>query len=201
MNAPAGLMVEDVGVALLDVRGGDPSVVFAELFDTHQAGLLRYLTRRVGVAADDLVAETFVAALAGRESFDPERGSPGPWLYGIATNLLRRHLRAEQRGLAAAERAVAGRPGLSDGPADTVAGVVDAQRRVAMLANGIAALNPQDRDVLLLTAWAGLDSVEVAAALQIPVGTVRSRLHRVRHRLRTHEQDRLALNRVGQVEL
>ena len=64
---------------------------------------------------------------------------------------------------------------------------MDAQTRIGRLASGIAALNQDDRDVLLLTAWAGLDSTEVAQALDIPVGTVRSRLHRVRRQLRTHE--------------
>ncbi|MEO5831971.1 MAG: sigma-70 family RNA polymerase sigma factor [Nakamurella sp.] len=185
-----------MGVVLLDVRHGDPTVVFAELFDRYQEGLLRYLTRRVGPVADDLVAETFVAALTGRAAFDPDRGGPGPWLYGIATNLLRHHLRHEQRGLAASGRAAAGRLSSYEGPAEAIAGVVDAQRRVALLADGIAALIANDRDVLLLTAWAGLSSTEVAAALQIPVGTVRSRLHRVRQHLRTHEQHRLTLHRV-----
>jgi RNA polymerase sigma-70 factor (ECF subfamily) len=69
---------------------------------------------------------------------------------------------------------------------------VDGQVRIGRLAVGIAGLTPDDRDVLLLTAWGGLDSVEVAQALDIPVGTVRSRLHRVRRQLRTHESTLLA---------
>ena len=72
-------------------------------------------------------------------------------------------------------------------PGDAVPGQVDAQVRLGRLAVGIAGLTQDDRDVLLLTAWAGLDSTEVAQALGIPVGTVRSRLHRVRRQLRTHE--------------
>lgn len=173
----------------LDVREGDPVVVFAALFDRYGAGLQRYLTRRVGTVADDLVADTFVAALAGRATFDPQRAGPGPWLYGIATNLLRRHLRQELRGLTAAGRELRGSRAWSDGPGEQVPDRVDAQRRVARLAGGIAGLADADREVLLLTAWAGLNSIEVAAALDIPVGTVRSRLHRVRRQLRAHDSN------------
>lgn len=61
---------------------------------------------------------------------------------------------------------------------------MDAEAAVRGLARGLAALSPGDRDVLLLTSWAGLDHNEVAAALGIPAGTVRSRLHRVRTALR-----------------
>ncbi len=161
-------------------------MLFAGLFDAHAPGLHRYLSRRVGVIADDLVAETFLAALAGRDGFDEARADPRAWLYGIATNLLRRHFRQEQRGLAATAKACAGDLPGSD-PADLVSDRVDAQVRVGRLASGIAGLTQDDRDVLLLTAWAGMDSNEVAQALGIPVGTVRSRLHRVRRQLRSHE--------------
>ncbi len=145
--------------------GPDPSdlaEVFARLYDEHAPGLRRYLARRIGPeTADDLVAETFLAAIAGHANYDPAQPIR-PWLYGIATNKLRRHLRQERRGyLATARLAARDRPGDGhDGP---------------------------DLDVLLLTSWAGLDSAEVAKALDIPVGTVRSRLHRVRKSLRTSQ--------------
>ncbi len=173
--------------ASADVGSGDPATVFAVLFDTHAPGLHRYLSRRVGPVADDLVAETFLAGLAGRDGYDPAKADPRAWLYGIATNLLRRHFRQELRGLAATAKAAAALTRSESDPADAVAGQVDAQARIARLASGIAALTQDDRDVLLLTAWAGLDSTEVAQALGIPVGTVRSRLHRVRRQLRAHE--------------
>ena len=173
--------------ASCDVRSGDPTTVFAELFDAHAAGLHRYLSRRVGAVADDLVAETFLAGLAGREGYDQTRADPRAWLYGIATNLLRRHYRQELRGLSATAKLAAGGAINGADPGDAVPNQVDAQIRISRLASGIAALNQDDRDVLLLTAWAGLDSNEVATALGIPVGTVRSRLHRVRRQLRSHE--------------
>ncbi len=172
-----------------DPSSGDPAVVFAGLFDEHAPGLHRYLSRRIGSAADDLVAETFLAALAGRDGFDRSRADPRAWLYGIATNLLRRHQRQELRGLAATAKACAGELPGSD-PGDVVPDQVDARDRVGRLASGIADLSPDDRDVLLLIAWAGLAGNEVAQVLGVPVGTVRSRLHRVRRQLRTHEPSR-----------
>jgi RNA polymerase sigma-70 factor (ECF subfamily) len=174
-------------VASLDVRSGDPAIVFASLFDAHASGLHRYLSRRVGAVADDLVAETFMAGMANREGYDPSKADPRAWLYGIATNLLRRHFRQELRGLVATAKAAAAVSINGSDPGDEVSDQVDARARIGRLASGIAALNQDDRDVLLLTAWAGLDSIEVAQALGIPVGTVRSRLHRVRRQLRAHE--------------
>ena len=182
-----GAVVEPGGaeaMAPLDVRSGDPATVFASLFDAHASGLHRYLSRRVGAVADDLVAETFLAGMASREGYDQSKADPRAWLYGIATNLLRRHFRQELRGLAATAKAAAAVTINGADPGDAVSDQVDAQTRIGRLASGIAALNQDDRDVLLLTAWAGLDSNEVAQALDIPVGTVRSRLHRVRRQLR-----------------
>lgn len=175
------------GLPAQDIRDGDPTVVFAELFDSYGRGLHRYLARRVGPVADDLLSETFVAAIDGRARFNPALGAPRAWLYGIATNLLRQHIRQERLVLKTAARAAIDTPGSVEGPADYAASRVDASRRAAALAEQITALSPGDRDVLLLTAWAGLDSNEVAAALQIPVGTVRSRLHRIRRNLRQHD--------------
>lgn len=173
--------------ASADVRSGDPATVFAVLFDTHAPGLHRYLSRRVGVVADDLVAETFLAGMAGRDGYDPAKADPRAWLYGIATNLLRRHFRQELRRLTATAKAAAANTHDGSDPGDAVPDQVDAQVRMGRLASGIAGLSQDDRDVLLLTAWAELDSIEVAQALGIPVGTVRSRLHRVRRQLRSHE--------------
>ncbi len=182
-------------MAPLDVRSGDPATVFASLFDAHASGLHRYLSRRVGAVADDLVAETFLAGMASREGYDQSKADPRAWLYGIATNLLRRHFRQEVRGLAATAKAAAEVTINGSDPGEAVSDQVDAQARIGRLASGIAALNQDDRDVLLLTAWAGLDSNEVAQALDIPVGTVRSRLHRVRRQLRTHEASSTAPTR------
>ncbi|TDD60461.1 sigma-70 family RNA polymerase sigma factor [Kribbella antibiotica] len=159
---------------------------FARLFDLHAVPMHRYLARRVGAEqAHDLVSETFLAAFRQRETYDPALAAAKAWLYGIATNLARRHVRSEVRGLHATARAGRREDDNLAAHDGRVAEQVDAQKLARRIAPAIADLSDGDRDVLLLTSWAGLTTVEVADALGIPVGTVRSRLHRVRRQLRT----------------
>lgn len=166
--------------------GPAPAVEFGRLFDAYARPLHRYLARRVGQeTAHDLVSETFLVALNQRHSYDPRRGVVRSWLYGIATNLLRRQVRQEVRALRAIARSAGHAPGQEASHESRVADRLDAADLAAQLAGALAELSDGDRDVLLLTSWAGLDSTEVADALGIPVGTVRSRLHRVRKGLRT----------------
>lgn len=156
---------------------------FAALFDRHAPRIHRYVARRVGRdLADDLVAETFLAAFAKRDRYRTAYRDAGPWLYGIATNLIGQHHRDEVRQLrirhaAAADRTVPGH-------ADQVSGDVTARSVHGLLAGALAGLPPGDRDVVLLIAWEQLTYQETAQALGIPVGTVRSRLNRARARLR-----------------
>lgn len=176
---------DDLPPEVIDLPGSDPASVFGRLFDEHAPGLHRYLARRVGTTvADDLVSETFLAALRGRHGYDPARAGVRPWLYGIASNLLRRHLRDELRELRATAR-LAG-PHVVETPEGRIADRLDARARVARLAGALARLSDGDREVLLLTSWAGLSAVEIGQALDIPAGTVRSRLHRVRRWLRAN---------------
>ncbi|PRY32594.1 RNA polymerase sigma factor [Umezawaea tangerina] len=155
---------------------------FQALFSAHADELHRYLSRWAPEAADDLVADVFVAAIRGRSGYDPDRAAVRPWLYGIATNLMRTHLRSRRRERAATARVQT--PGHADSHENRVLDQVDAQVRARQLGKALDGLAQRDRDVLLLTGWAGLDSAEVAQALDIPVGTVRSRLHRARRHLR-----------------
>jgi RNA polymerase sigma factor (sigma-70 family) len=170
-----------------DLSGPDAAATFGWLFDRYADALHRYLTRRVGGAtADDLLSETFLIALNRRHSYDPVRSAVRTWLYGIATNLIRQHVRAELRALEITARATGARVVTDTNHDGVVADRVDAQVAARRLAAALAQLSPGDRDVLLLVSLAGLDTAEVAEALGIPVGTVRSRLHRVRKQLRAH---------------
>ena len=158
--------------------------LFAVVYQRYAADLHRYAFRRVGPdLADDVVAETFLTAFAKRRSFDTTVGMAGPWLFGIATREISRHRRIEQARYRTLVRAgPAELP--DDGLADRVATQVTAGTVYPLLSEALARLRPGDRDCLLLFAWGGLSYDEVAAGLQIPVGTVRSRLNRVRRKLR-----------------
>ena len=156
---------------------------FAVLFDRHAPHIHRYLARRAGrEVADDLVAETFLTAFAKRDRYDLGYSDARPWLYGIATNLVGQHHRDEARQYRITQRAVA-EPEVPD-HADRVAAGVTAQAMRALLDAALAALPAGDRDVLLLIAWEQLTYQEVSRALAIPAGTVRSRLHRARAKVR-----------------
>ena len=156
---------------------------FAVLFDQHAPLIYRYLARRAGrQVADDLVAETFLAALAKRDRYEHSRPDARPWLYGIATNLVGQHHRDEVRQYRI-RQATPAEPEVP-GHAERVAADVTAQAMRTLLAGALAALSPGDRDVLLLIAWEQLTYQEVSRALGIPVGTVRSRLHRARTKVR-----------------
>jgi|ERR1700733_2413872 len=156
---------------------------FAVLFDRHAPHIHRYLARRAGrQVADDLVAETFLTAFAKRDRFDLGYSDARPWLYGIATNLVGQQRRDEARQYRIRRGAVA-EPEVPD-HADRVAAGVTAQTMRALLDAALAALPAGDRDVLLLIAWEQLTYQEVSRALAIPAGTVRSRLHRARTKVR-----------------
>jgi RNA polymerase sigma-70 factor (ECF subfamily) len=167
-----------------DLSGRDGGAALTRLYDDHAEDLHRYLARRLDPAtADDLVAETFLTAWQQRHRYRPELGSARAWLYGIATNLLRRHARTEARAWRAMTRD-GGRRVDADGPDTVAVRRVDADLQAQRLAGVLAELRAEERDVLLLVAWAGLQPVEVAAALDVPVATVRTRLHRARTALR-----------------
>ena len=156
---------------------------FAALFDRHAPRIHRYVARRVGRGiADDVVAETFLAAFAKRAQYDTAYADAGPWLYGIATNLIGQHRRDEARQFRIRRAAV---PDLDvPGHADRVAADVTAGSVRDLLAAALAGLPDGDRDVVVLIAWEQLTYEQAARALGIPVGTVRSRLNRARATLR-----------------
>lgn len=149
------------------------------LVERHQRVLFGYLARRVGRdIAEDVTSETFARAFAMRSRFDLDRDDARPWLFGIATNLLRNHARSEVRQLRAYSR-----HGVDEHAHDDDADAharIDAGARSQALARALAALKPGDREALLMYAWNDMSYEEIAAALEIPVGTVRSRLNRAR---------------------
>ena len=160
---------------------------FGELYTRHFTAVYRYLAGRLGPdVADDLAADTFLAAFRRRAAFDAGRGMVRSWLFGIATNLVARHRRAESRWYLALARAgadplaVVGAAGWDE---DLIADRLTASRVRPALTAALAGLPARDRDVLLLTAIGDMSYAEVAFALGIPEGTVGSRLSRARRKI------------------
>jgi RNA polymerase sigma factor (sigma-70 family) len=160
---------------------GEPEA-FGLIYDRHAPALLRFLGRRVGARiAEELVGELFRIAFERRKTFDVSRASALPWLYGIGSNVLLKHRRAEARRLRASARmATAG--GAANRRASAAA--LDARLLLPRVADAIASLPDPEREALLLFAWEELPYESLAEALELPIGTVRSRLNRARVRLR-----------------
>ncbi len=156
---------------------------FTELFRRHAPYIQRYAVRRLGQdAADDIVAETFLLAFRQRDSYDRTRSDARPWLYGIATNLIGRHRRAEIRLYRALART--GADPVTESFTERIDDRVSASTASRRLAAALARLSEELRDTLLLVAWGDLSYDETAAALGVPIGTVRSRISRARSKLR-----------------
>jgi len=166
-------------------------VAFAAIFDRYGVLMLRFLERRAGPdVAEDLLAELFRVAFERRSSFDPSRLDAAAWLYGIATNLLRRHRRSQERRLRAVARMLAQSSLATDDFTEELADRLDAVQRLPLVVAAIWDLPEPDREVLLLVAFEGLAHNDVAQALGIPAGTVKSRLNRARRVLRERLDDR-----------
>ncbi|MFJ8112628.1 RNA polymerase sigma factor [Streptomyces sp. NPDC096132] len=169
--------------AVLMAASLDEPERFAVLFDRHAPTIHQYVARRLGRdAADDVTAETFLTAFRIRARYDSERAGVRPWLYGIAAKLISRHRREEVKALRLLART--GHDPVAESWADSADDRVAAQAVSRPLAKALARLSEGDRHALLLFAWADFTYLEIAEALDIPVGTVRSRLNRARRKLR-----------------
>jgi RNA polymerase sigma-70 factor (ECF subfamily) len=180
MHEPDERLLSDA--ELIDASLREPRS-FAALFDRHADEILRYVQARVGRdLAEDVTAETFLAAFRQRATYDQGRPDARPWLYGIAIRQVGRHRRAEarQRRLLAIVPQDLGTPDFGERSAERVS----AERLRPALAAVLGGLRHQDRELLLLVAWAGLSYSECAEALGITVSAVKARLNRVRMRTR-----------------
>ena len=170
----------DAELVAASVRDPD---AFRELFERHWDGLYRFCLNRAGAAGEDIAAEAFRVAFDRRKRYDARYSDARPWLFGIATNLLREHFRAARREESKLERSAALSAGYSS---EAVPEGVERELLGSHLAAALEGIPAADRDALLLLAWADLDYEQIATALGIPLGTVRSRIHRARHRVREY---------------
>jgi RNA polymerase sigma factor (sigma-70 family) len=167
--------------------------LFTAVFDRHSAEILRYAYARLGPElAEDVTAETFLAAFRCRDRYDGAWSDARPWLYGIAVRQIRRHRRVEARRLRLLRSALADRP--TPDHSNRVVERVTAQRLGPRLAAVVAALPQQDRELLLLFAWAELTYAEAATALGTTTSAVKARLHRIRVRMRRELGDDNPMN-------
>lgn len=169
--------------ALIRAAQSDPAL-FGTLFDRHFSAVYGFCARRIGAElAEDLAGETFRRAFEARRSYDLTRPNALPWLLRIALNLIRdltRSQAAEDRAYARLQ-AYADTSSMSEN--DPTVTSAEARADLARLAQVLMTERREDVDALLLHAWEGLSYLEVATALGVPIGTVRSRLSRLRHRI------------------
>lgn len=164
------------------IRGSlDEPQLFEGVFERHYDSVRRYAQRRVGeTVGEEVAARTFLVAFERRSTFRTDAESARGWLLGIATNLIRHHLRDEQTHL----RILGALPPDRRERAPDDEGRLEALAVWPAIAQVLRSLPPGDREAFLLAALEDLPYGEVAVALDIPVGTVRSRIHRVRGALR-----------------
>jgi len=180
--------VEEATDAQIIRRSWQSPQEFGTLYDRYATVLYGYACLRIGRGpAEDVVADTFLAAFSQRHSYDLARASARPWLFGILTNKIAERSRTEKIHYRAHARAW--QNPVLDGIADQVADQVTARAQRGRLAAALSRLNAADRHVLLLVAWGQLSYDEVAQALRIPPGTVASRLNRARRKVRAALDD------------
>ena len=177
-------------------RAGDADA-FGAVFDACAKSVYNHAFRLTGdwSAAEEVMAMTFLEAWRGRDKIAPDGGSLRPWLLGIATNLARGQRRAARRYRAALARL----PVTDELPdfAEDVSGRLDDAAKIKALHQALAGLPRHELEVLALCVWSGLGYAEAAEALNVPVGTVRSRLSRARARLARLTEGELSRPRGG----
>jgi RNA polymerase sigma-70 factor (ECF subfamily) len=176
------------------LRAGDQGAL-GELFDEHAQAVYRYALRALGdwAAAEDVVSLTFLEAWRLRAKVHEGDDALRPWLFGIATNVLRNTARASRRHRAAMAR-LPEREAVPDFAEELVTRLDDGAQ-LAAVRRALGGLRRAEREVFRLCVWVGLDYAAAAEALGVPIGTVRSRLSRARARLRSLAEQELTVRR------
>lgn len=189
MTHPMPATVREDDDADTIARSLSEPATFRAIFARHHDRVHRYVASRIGPdAAPDVVSETFLQAFSTRKRFDAARGTDAlPWLLGIATKLVSRQRGAEvawQRRRAAAVASESHATLVQHGPssAEHLQRLDAADRRADLLA-ALGTLRRDERDALCACVLGDLTYEEAAQSLGIPIGTLRSRIARARHRL------------------
>lgn len=188
----AGTRSEETGTSdeadLRALAAGD-STAFADLFGRHADFVYNLVFRRTASwsVAEDLTESVFLELWRQRGRIVTQGGSLRPWLAGVGSNMVRRHWRTTARESQAVARLAAAVHAIGHDHAESVAARLDDEQRMRALLDALDDLPEGQRDVLTLWAWEQLSYEDIAAALHLPIGTVRSRLSRARAHLATVE--------------
>jgi RNA polymerase sigma-70 factor (ECF subfamily) len=160
----------------------EDSRAFEAVFDRHYQVIRRYAQRRAGLdLGEEIAASTFEVAFAERARFDADRfTSARPWLIGIANNLLKTSLRREATRHRVHPTSIV----LEGSTPEPELGPLEASRRLPEMQSALSRLSESDRECFLLHVLGELSYEQVAEIQEVPVGTVRSRIHRARGILR-----------------
>lgn len=153
--------------------------VFARLYDRHASSLLRFAQRVDREEAQDLLQTTFLRAVQRADRFDGREASARSWLFGIMLRVAQERRRSTGRFKAAMERLAA----------ESVEAKAPPPQLTCDLHKALARLTPAKRTVVWLVEVEGFTCEETAALLQIPIGTVFTRLHHARRQLREVYRD------------
>jgi RNA polymerase sigma factor (sigma-70 family) len=164
---------------LLAMAGREPEA-FGELFKRHSRAVYAYCARRTGNLdlAEDLTSVVFIEAFRRRRRLRLSNTGALPWLIGVANNVVRNADRSLRRYRSALDRIPAAANGVSS--EEDMMERLEAQEALACALEAISTLTREEQDVVLLVLWSEFTYADAAAALGIPIGTVRSRLARAR---------------------
>ena len=182
---PGAMQIESQGRddALLKRSAKGDERAFTELYHQHQPPLFRFALRMTGNtwAAEEIVQDVFMMLVREPGKYDPSRGTLGAFLYGVARNRIMKHLERTPRDLSLDESGEAGRDGYPQlHERMTPARWAEIRERREQVRAAVLELPPEFREAVVLCELEEMSYQEAAHALDCPVGTIRSRLHRGR---------------------
>ncbi|MBC7594962.1 MAG: sigma-70 family RNA polymerase sigma factor [Kineosporiaceae bacterium] len=162
----------------------DDGELFATIFDRHIQAVYRFAASRSDRrGAEDVASEAFTIAFANRHKFRPS-ASARPWLIGIAINVMRKRRDHGHLAKRTLEKFCIGEIAYSQDPLTLIEQTETEASTRAQVAEALLSLADRDREALLLFTWDDLSYEDIAECLSVPLGTVRSRIHRARAHVR-----------------